>query len=510
MTKHIVILGGGTAGWMAANLFVRKWTSGQVRVSLVESPDIGIIGVGEGSTPTLKRFFEMLDVAESEWMPRCNATYKVNIRFSGWSPQSGIGDYSHPFVSQVDSLTRKAFTVNCLTRRLGLEVHTRPDDFFVNGVLARQGKGPQAAETFPFVMEYGYHFDSGLLGEYLAELAVSRGAEHIQTRIVDVEKHADGNVAALLGDEGERIAGDFFVDCTGFASVLMQKNLGVPFESFKSNLFNDSAVVMPTAAGDSMPVETVSHAMSSGWCWKIPLTNRFGNGYVYGSDFISDDSAEIELRTFLGKLESDEETRHLKMRVGQLGKHWEKNCIGLGLSQGFIEPLEATALLLVQVAIELFISSYEKGNFSAQYRDEFNSKVHDRFERVRDYIVAHYKLNTRSDSEYWKANRENMELSDSLRHILDVWYRRGDLTKEIQRQNIESHFGAMSWHCLLAGYGAFPPLAPEQPQRGDLYDESNVEQLLAGCALNFRSHRENLAALRNQGSDSSAGETGRQ
>ena len=142
MPKRIVILGGGTAGWMAANLFARKWTAEQVQVSLIESPDIGIVGVGEGSTPTLKRFFQMINVSESDWMPRCNATYKVNIRFDGWSPDSGIDSYSHPFVSQVDNLVKKAFTVNCLTRRLGLDVHTRPDDFFVNGSLTSRSAVP--------------------------------------------------------------------------------------------------------------------------------------------------------------------------------------------------------------------------------------------------------------------------------------------------------------------------------------------------------------------------------
>ena len=183
------------------------------------------------------------------------------------------------------------------------------------------------------------------------------------------------------------------------------------------------------------------------------------------------------------------------MRVGQVEQHWARNCLGLGLSQGFIEPLEATALLLVQVAIELFMASYEKGGFTAEHRDEFNAKVDQRFERVRDYIVAHYKLNTRDDSDYWRANRDNMDMSDSLRHILDVWYRRGDLTDEIRRQNIESHFGTLSWHCLLSGYGAFPPLAPDQPGKGDLYAESDVAAFLDGCSLNFGSHRNNLEGL---------------
>ena len=320
-------------------------------------------------------------------------------------------------------------------------------------------------------------------------------AQHVRAKVVDVELADDGNIAALLCEDGERIEADMFVDCTGFAALLIQKSLGVSFESFKPNLFNDSAVVMPTPVENSPRPETISYAMSNGWCWKIPLTNRFGNGYVYSSDFISPDDAETELRTFLGMLDSDEEARHLKMKVGQIEKHWEKNCIALGLSQGFIEPLEATALLLVQQAIEMFIVRFEKGGFTAEFRDDYNQKVHERFERVRDYIVAHYKLNTRDDSEYWKANRENMELSPSLRHILDVWYRRGDLTQEIQRQNIESHFTAVSWHCLLAGYGAFPDLAAEQPGSGDLYEDQGVAEFLAGCSLNFDTHRDNLDRL---------------
>ncbi len=494
MPKRLVILGGGTAGWMAANLFARKWSQEQVVVSLVESPDIGIIGVGEGSTPTLKRFFEMIDVDDADWMPRCNATYKLNIRFSGWSPGSGIPSYSHPFVTQVDMHTQHPFAANCLSRRLGMDVHTQPDDFFLNGVLARQGKGPRTPDSFPFVVDYGYHFDSGLLGEYLAELAVGRGVDHLQKKIVDVELDDDGDIKALLSDGGDRLEGDFFIDCTGFASVLMQKTLGVEFRSFSSNLFNDSAVVMPTARDESLQPETVSYAMSNGWCWKIPLTHRYGNGYVYSSDFVSDDAAESELRAFLGLLDSDAEARRLKMRVGQLDKHWYRNCIGLGLSQGFIEPLEATALHLVQISIELFIMKYEQGGFGTEYRDEFNLKIRDRFERVRDYIVAHYKLNTRDDSEYWKANRDNLALSDSLRHILDVWYRRGDLTREIQRQKIESHFGTLSWHCLLSGYGAYPPLREDQSNASDIYREKHLQEFLEGCSLNFRPHQENLDA----------------
>lgn len=493
---HILILGGGTAGWMAANLFANRWRNcdnqKSVKITLIESKDVGIIGVGEGSTPTLKRFFADLNIPESEWMPACDATYKVNIRFKGWSPQSGIADYSHPFTTQVDTFTKRAFLVNGRTRRMGLDTHTRPDDFLLNGVLANQGKGPVTPENFPFVMEYGYHFDSGKLGQFLKGKAIAAGVEHKQAHITQAKRSPQGELEAIIDDQGEAYGADFFIDCTGFSSLLMQKALRVPYKSFKSNLFNDSAVVMPSSMDSVIPVETEATALSAGWCWKIPLTSRYGNGYVFSSDFIDNDQAETEFRRHIGALNSNQECRFLKMQVGQLTEHWSYNCLGLGLSQGFIEPLEATALHLVQVSIELFASLLEKGNFSSHYAPEYNKKISERFERVRDYIVAHYKLNTRDDSEYWRANRDNNKLSPSLLSILDCWYQRGDLSEEIERQNLDTHFDAVSWNCLLAGYGTFPPLAPNQPGQGDLYQEKRIQQFLHGCSLNFSDHQTNL------------------
>lgn len=488
----LVILGGGTAGWMAANLFVKKWQIEQVEVTLIESPDIGIIGVGEGSTPSLKRFFEMVDISEHEWMPICNATYKVNIKFNGWSPASGIESYSHPFTTQVDLHTSHAFYQNCHTRRYGMDTHVQPDDFYLNSVLAKQGKAPISSDNFPFTIEYGYHFDSGLLGKFLGEKAVERGVIHRQEKVVSISRDDSGNIATLMTEKGEEIGGDFFIDSTGFSAMLMQKTLGVRFNSYKENLFNDSAVVMPTPINDVIPVETESTALSAGWCWKIPLTNRFGNGYVYSADHLDKDKAETEFRQHLGTFNSEQDCHHLSMKVGQLETHWSHNCIGIGLSQGFIEPLEATALHLVQISIEMFIAKFEQGGFSNQYQKEYNSAMSHRFERVRDYIVAHYKLNTRDDTDYWRANRNNKHISNSLAHVLDVWYKRGDLRAEIERQNLSSHFDTASWHCLLAGYGAFPELADKQPSQGDLYYDKKIQRFLDGCSLNFKSHRDKL------------------
>lgn len=494
---RIVIAGGGTAGWMTANLLAHRWCDGEVAVALIEAPDIGIIGVGEGSTPSLKRFFEVLGIGDEDWMPACNATYKASIRFHGWSPASGMADYSHPFLTQVDIHTEDAFTLNCRNRRLGYDVHSRPDDFLLNGVLAAKGKAPIAPANFPFRMEYGYHFDSALLGAFLRDRAVARGVDHIAQRIVEAVQREDGEVAALVLASGERIEGDIFIDCSGFAGLLMRQALGVPFRSFKENLFNDAALVLPTPtlATDILKSETTSTALSNGWYWSIPLTSRVGNGYVFSSDFISADAAETELRTALGLLDDPIEARHLKFETGQLARHWDRNCVAVGLAQGFIEPLEATALHLVLNTVELFMDSLEKGAFSPRYRDEFNASISGRIERVRDYIVAHYKLNTRTDSDYWRANRDNMALSDELLQILDCWFRRGDLAAQLEDQRDLSHFGSASWHCLLAGYGAFPPLATQQRDDVDFYRDRSISQFLDGCALNFPDHAAAMAQM---------------
>jgi len=493
----IVILGGGTAGWMTANLFAHRWQDRNVQIVLVEAPDIGIIGVGEGSTPTLRRFFHDLGIAEHEWMPQCKATYKVNIKFGGWSPESGINAYSHPFISQLDAFSERAFYTNCMTRRLGLNVETSPDNFLFNGWLSNNNLAPQTPENFPFKIEYGYHFDSGLLGQFLCERAKQNGVVHMQANVSHALLGSQGEISHLVCHDHEDIHADFFVDCTGFESLLLQQTLDVKFESFNNNLLNDSAVVFPTDALAEPPVYTEANALSCGWAWRIPLTHRTGNGYVYSSEFISDDAAETEFRQYLG-VSDDQPARHLKMKVGQVKQHWRKNCLGLGLSSGFIEPLEATALHLVQTTVEIFMDEYEKGNFGTQQQDVFNNMIRERFERVRDYIVAHYKLNTRNDSEYWKANRDNNNLSESLLQILDVWFRKGDINQEIHRQQLATHFGSTSWHCLLAGYGAFPNLAKNQPGRGDLYYEKELPQLFSGCILNFQKHTEALAKLANR------------
>ncbi|MEL6868381.1 MAG: tryptophan halogenase family protein [Pseudomonadota bacterium] len=487
--RRIIIVGGGTAGWMAANLFVKQWAE-DVVITLVESAQIGTVGVGEGSTPTLRRFFELIDVPERDWMPACHATYKTGIRFDQWT---GNDNYRHPFFSQPDTFAHRAFFTNCRTRRLGLDVHTLPDDFFLNGQLARQSLAPIAPAHFPFQIEYGYHFDAGKLGAFLASTATARGVEHVQATIERVVQHPTGELASLVTSSGEVLEADFFVDCTGFAGVLLQKTLGVEFLSFADSLHNDAAVALPGPTTQPVACETVALAMPHGWCWQIPLTHRTGFGYVYSSDCVSADEAEQALRDVAGV--HDASAKHLNMRVGQVAKHWHRNCLALGLAQGFLEPLEATALLLVQVTIERFMQTVQHDDWSATSQDAFNEEMRTRFNGVRDYIVAHYKLNTRTDTDYWRRVREDSLVSPALQDVLHAWFQREDISPVVEQHYATSHFGTLSWHCLLAGYRAFPGLADNQPGRGDLFEDQRLQTFMSGCAMNFEPHADALTAL---------------
>ncbi len=493
--KKIVILGGGTAGWMAANVMIKAWKQRGFDITLIESPDIGIVGVGEGSTPTLKTFMDSIGLEEKDWMPACNATYKLGIRFEGWSTRPGFPSYFHPFPAQLDDFTAPAFLHNSLARRNGHDVEGHPDNFFLNSYMAEQKLSPFAGENFPFTVLYGYHFDSGLLGQYLGEIARQRGVKHVQTKIVDTKVSADGLIESVVDGDGRSFEADYFVDCTGFRSALLQDALQVPFVSFAENLFNDAAVVLPTPRPEAVAPQTVSTTLKNGWAWTIPLTSRVGNGYVYSSAYTTADEAENELRKFTGVGDSNEvEARHLKMKVGRVTKHWEGNCVAVGLSQGFIEPLEATALQLVFDTIQKFVVALESGNFTTQKRDGFNAGINGLFDGVRDYIVAHYLMNSRTDSDYWRDNANNDKLSRSLYDIISAWTESKNLTDELRRQKIEHLYPTISWHCLLGGYGIYP--AKEGLKAGGMGKQQvkvdEIQEFIRRCSLNYASHMEVL------------------
>ncbi len=495
--RRIAIVGGGTAGWMTALILARVLLPRGVEITLVESPSVGIISVGEGSTPWLRGFFDSLGIEEAEWMPACDATYKCGITFDGWSTRPGFERYFHPFASMLDNLTMTQFVHNAEARLSGANLHAHPDRFFIAARLAAARRAPKAAEQFPFDIWHGYHFDATLVGQFLQRKALQRGVRHLERHVTHATLDAGGAIASLATREGESISADLFVDCTGFAGLLIDKALQTPFVSFAENLFNDAGVAMPSPIEGSIPSETVSTALRHGWAWRIPLSSRYGNGYVYSTQFCSPDEAERELRERLGLLESDTPARHLRMKIGRVSQHWNRNCLAVGLSQGFIEPLEATALLFIQQTATAFADVLACGDLGEAVRERFNRQVNEHFEGTRDYIVTHYKTNTRTDTEYWRANAANLNLSDALKQLYTLWMTGRSIAAPVRQQALGKGYPVFSWYSIMAGMGIFPEARELRPPSAaeSRYNLAEIDDLLDRSMVHYPDHRAALAAI---------------
>ncbi len=465
--NHIVIAGGGSAGWIAASLISHHFRQAHTRVTLIESPHIATIGVGEGSTPHLKQLFTTLGIEEAEWMAACSATYKNGIQFDQWYSENTPG-YFHPFPSAIDHATAREFLIACERRRQGEACHTVSDDYFLASWLTRHHKAPKLRTgESPVAINYAYHFDAGKLADFLKNISAKLGVRHIQSTIEEVTRNPQGDLASLHLANGDTVVADHFVDCTGFNSRLLQGVLGVPFISYADCLFNDQAVAVATGASAPPLPATRSIAMANGWRWSIPLTTRVGNGYVYSSAFERPDDASDRLIAQLGREQINEASiRHIAMKVGRVSQCWSQNCLAVGLSQGFIEPLEATALHLVQETVEQFLSAWSAGNYSAQHQHQFNQLIASRFDGIRDYIVAHYILSARHGA-YWEAVRHEARRSPTLQALLQCWQEGGNLIQFIEQANIGQYYSPVSWYCLLSGYQQYPsrqtPMASALP-----------------------------------------------
>lgn len=493
----ILILGGGTAGWMSALLLQRAFPG--ARISLIESSRVGTIGVGEGSTPALKSFFDAVGIAEEQWMSACAATFKSGIRFDAWSRRSGFSSYFHPFYTQFDRDHVRGLDFNAALRRSGHDVHAHPDAFCYSAYLAKRRLCPIPPANFPFEVQYGYHFHSGRLAAFMKEVAIGRGVVWRDCDIASVERDREGNVASLVSNAGEVYPADFFIDCSGFAALIARGALGVGFCSFDDTLFNDRAVTLATPREAVVSTQTRATALGGGWAWHIPQQDRVGNGYVYSSRHSSDDKAAHDLCQHLALCGKEGDLRVIRFATGRLDKVWTRNCLAVGLAQGFLEPLEATALALVQLTLARFIRYCQTMPDPTTAAARLNADVADAFDGVKDYIHTHYLTSDRDDTDYWRECRSNGGgASDRLKFVLETWFRGGALREALHETGLGKHYKFNSWIYLLAGMGIYPPPSELKPASSDILRKiplDAIEEFFTRCASNHCSQIDALARL---------------
>ncbi|PCK30294.1 tryptophan halogenase family protein [Pseudoalteromonas piscicida] len=436
----LTILGGGTAGWMCAAYLAKHQPN--LSITVIESPSIGRIGVGEGSTPHLQHFMQSLGVHESDWMPACQASYKTGIYFDNWNGDNG--SYFHPFFSEMDAKTAEVYFVNANARRRGSEYIDKPEHYFLAAVLANKQQAPQPQRSLPRTLEYGYHFDAQKLADWLREFSLTRHVKHLQSTVNSVQHHAQ-EVIGLTLESGEQVKSDFYVDASGFNALLIEKALEVPFISFTDQLLNDSAVAIAGDIINPLPSSTSAIAMPCGWRWQIPLQDRTGHGYVYSSAHITAKQAETQLRQ-AAQLDKGQ-AKHLTMRVGMMARSIEGNVFAIGLAQSFIEPLEATALMVTSHSIELL-----NRLLSQQLEAEaINQQLSDLVLGIKEYVLAHYATSKRVDTRYWQDAKVAALNVSELDALLTHWRGGGDFDAWLHQYRQQSPYIRPSWYCLLGG-----------------------------------------------------------
>jgi len=455
MTVHyvrdVVIAGGGTAGWMAAALFSRVLGS-HCRIHLVESDEIGIVGVGEATIPHIRVFNELLGIDENDFLKHCQGSFKLGIEFVNWGR---IGDrYTHGFGPVGSPLSGVAFHHYWLRQRATASVADL-DAFSLNCSAPCAAKyvnaQPQMQGSPLADLSSAYHFDARLYAAYLRKYAEARGVQRTEGKIasVDLDPQA-GHVSALVMESGERIVGDFFIDCTGTRALLIEGALDSGYEDWRHWLPCDRALAVPCESVEPLLPLTRSTAHSSGWQWRIPLQHRIGNGHVYSSPYISDDEAASVLMNNLDGRPLGE-PRLIKYVTGRRKTFWKKNCVAVGLASGFLEPLESTSIHLIQTAVMRILSNFPHLGFSQADIDHYNRETRLEYEGIRDFIITHYHVTERTDSPFWNYCR-TMEIPDSLARRLALFRSNGRVLRELSIQL----FAESSWVQVLLGQHFMP------------------------------------------------------
>ncbi|MES1158677.1 MAG: tryptophan halogenase family protein [Terricaulis silvestris] len=488
--KDVVIVGGGAAGWMAAAALA-KMLGPQLNIRVVESDEIGIVGVGEATIPQIRIYNTALDLDEDEFLRSTQGTIKLGIEFSDWTRLGH--SYIHAFGGFGFNLGQVPFHHYWLRSRDGGK-NASLWDYSLNAVAAYAGKFDRltkVGDTPIHPLQWAFHFDAALYAKYLRRYAEARGVQRTEGKIVgSALRGDDGFIEAIVMKSGERIASDLFIDCSGFRGLLIEDALKTGYEDWSHWLPCDRAIAAPTASVGPPHPYTKSSARKAGWQWRIPLQHRVGNGHVYCSRYISDDEAASILKANLqGDLLA--EPRLLKFTTGRRKKFWNKNCVALGLASGFMEPLESTSIHLIQSGVSRLIALFPDKSFATADIDEYNRQCGLEFERIRDFLILHYTANERTDSQFW-IDCQHIARPPELQHKLDLFRASGRIFREQ-----EDLFAEVSWLQVMLGQNITPrahhPMADVLTPKDLTEFLTNVRQIISVSAARLPAHEAFIA-----------------
>jgi tryptophan halogenase len=499
--SSVVIVGGGTAGWLAACLLAARAdrdAQPTLSVTLIESPDIPTIGVGEGTWPTMRDTLARIGIPEAEFLLACDGAFKQGSRFAGWRTGAPGDAYYHPFTAPVEQHPVRAWTDGAAGRSFAEAVGVQPHICTLN-LAPRQ----RAMPDFSGALNYGYHLDAGKLAAMLMRHGSQRlGVRHVRDTVTGMDMADSGDIAAVRTREHGAIAGDLFLDCTGHASLLLGERYGIPFIDRSGELFNDSAlaVQVPVAPDSAIASVTNATAHEAGWIWDIGLPTRRGVGCVYSSAHITDDGAEAQLRAYLAATAPDADLdalspRKLSFRSGHRERFWERNCLAVGLSAGFLEPLEASAIVLIELSLQALIANFPATRETMPiHAARFNSLFRLRWDRIVEFLKLHYVLSER-DEPYWRAHRDPASMPGRLGELLAIW--RHQPPSKWDLPMVDEMFPESSYQHILYGMG-FPPPPAGALRRGRPKPEQHVqtEARTRALAASLPSNRVYLDALR--------------
>lgn len=497
--QRVVIVGGGTAGWLSACYLAARRPD--LAITLVEAPDIPTIGVGEGTWPTMRDTLATIGITEAEFLAECQGSFKQGSRFDGWVTGDPGDSYLHPFTAPPPGDMRDLIAVwRAGDSRPFAAAMTPQQAVCANDLAPRQRAMPDYAGA----LNYAYHLDAGLFAKLLARHAVARlGVSRIAAHVTNVETSEDGDVAALRTRAGERIAGDLFVDCSGQAALLIGRHCGAAWIDRSNVSFNDRALAaqVPVAADSAVASQTVGTAHRAGWLWDIALPTRRGIGCVYASRFMADAEAEQVLRDHIranvpGADASAIEPRRLEFRTGYRARFWDRNCVAIGLSAGFIEPLEASAIVLIELSLRALADNFPASRAAmAVHAARFNDLFRYRWERIVDFLKLHYVL-SRRDEPYWRAQRDPATIPPRLAEQLGLWRDQPPSTWDFPQ--IDEVFAAASQQYVLYGMGFPPPPHVSAPSPAAMARLAEVAERARVLTASLPANRTYLAALRAQ------------